>query len=75
MFKGINRLKIVMPVLITLALLMLLFLTLLASVDYSLEEINWGDFAFSMFYWVTGRMTYFPLGVEIGEQNKEVKFS
>ena len=73
MFKGINRLKIVMPVLITLALLILLFLTLLASVDYSLEEINWGDFAFSMFYWITGRMTYFPLGVEIGEQNKEVK--
>ena len=38
MFKGINRLKIVMPVLITLALLILLFLTLLASVDYSIEE-------------------------------------
>ena len=73
MFKGINRLKIVMPVLITIALLILLFLTLLASVDYSIENVNWGDFAFSMFYWVTGRMTYFPLGVEIGEQNQEVK--
>lgn len=73
MFKGINRLKIVMPVLITAALLLLLFLTLLATVDYSIENVNWGDFAFSMFYWVTGRMTYFPLGVELGEQNQEVK--
>ena len=73
MFKGINRMKIVMPVLITLALLLLLFLTLLASVDYSIEEINWGDFFFSMFYWISGRMTYFPLGIEMGEQNQEVK--
>ena len=73
MFKGINKLKIVMPVLITVALLLLLFLTLLATVDYSIESVNWGDFLFSIFYWVSGRLTYFPLGVEMGEQNIEVK--
>lgn len=71
--KGINKLKIVMPVLITIALLALLFLTLLATVNYSIEEVNWGDFFFSVFYWASGRLTYFPLGTEIGEQNQEVK--
>lgn len=73
MFKGINKTKIVMPILITITLLILLFLTLLATVNYSIEKVNWGDFFFSIFYWVSGRMTYFPLGVEIGEQNPEVK--
>ena len=72
-FKTINRTKIVMPILITVTLLALLFFTLLATVDYSIETINWGDFLFSIFYWVSGRMTYFPLGMEIGEQNTEVK--
>ena len=72
-FKGVNKTKIVMPVLITITLLALLFFTLLATVDYSIEQINWGDFLFSIFYWVSGRMTYFPLGIEIGEQNADVK--
>lgn len=72
-FKSINRTKIVMPILITITLLALLFFTLLATVDYSIESINWGDFFFSVFYWISGRMTYFPLGVEVGEQNAEVK--
>lgn len=72
-FKGINKTKIVMPVLITITLLALLFFTLLATVNYSIEQINWGDFLFSIFYWVSGRMTYFPLGIEIGEQNTDVK--
>lgn len=71
--KSINKTKIVMPILITITLLILLFFTLLATVNYSIEAINWGDFLFSIFYWVSGRMTYFPLGVEIGEQNAEVK--
>lgn len=71
--KGINKTKVVMPVLITVTLLILLFFTLLATVNYSIESINWGDFLFSVFYWVSGRMTYFPLGVEMGEQNEEVK--
>jgi hypothetical protein len=73
MLKNINRAKIVMPLLITITLLILLFFTLLATVNYSVESVNWGDFFFSTFYWVSGRMIYFPLGVEIGEQNKEVK--
>ena len=73
MLKGINKIKIVMPMLITLSLLILLFLTLLATVDYSISKVNWGDFFFSIFYWVSGRMTYFPLGVEMGEQNEDVK--
>lgn len=73
MLKGINRVKIVMPILITVFLLVLLFLTLLATVNYSIEYVNWGDFAFSIFYWISGRMTYFSLGMEIGEQNKEVQ--
>ena len=72
-FKGVNKTKIVMPVLITITLLALLFFTLLATVNYSIEQINWGDFLFSIFYWVSGRMTYFPLGIEIGEQNADVK--
>lgn len=72
-FKGVNKTKIVMPVLITITLLALLFFTLLATVNYSIEQINWGDFLFSIFYWVSGRMTYFPLGIEIGEQNTDVK--
>lgn len=72
-FKGIHKTKILMPILITITLLMLLFFTLLATVDYSIDSINWGDFFFSVFYWVSGRMTYFPVGVEIGEQNAEVK--
>lgn len=72
-FKNINKTKIVMPILITITLLILLFFTLLATVNYSIQSINWGDFFFSIFYWVSGRMTYFPLGVEIGEQNQEVK--
>ena len=67
-FQGINKTKIVMPVLITITLLALLFFTLLATVNYSIEEINWGDFFFSIFYWISGRMTYFPLGMEMGEQ-------
>ena len=71
--KSINKTKIVMPVLITITLLILLFFTLLATVNYSISSVNWGDFFFSIFYWVSGRMTYFPLGVEIGEQNQEVK--
>lgn len=73
MLKGINRVKIVMPILITAFLLVLLFLTLLATVNYSIEYVNWGDFAFSIFYWISGRMTYFSLGNEIGELNAEVK--
>lgn len=73
MLKGVNRVKIVMPVLITITLLILLFLTLLATVNYSITDVNWGDFFFSIFYWISGRMTYFPLGMELGEQNKEVK--
>ena len=72
-FKNINKVKIVMPVLITITLLILLFFTLLATVNYSIDEVNWGDFFFSIFYWVSGRMTYFPLGVEIVEQNEQVK--
>lgn len=72
-FKGVNKTKIVMPILITITLLALLFFTLLATVNYSIEDINWGDFLFSIFYWISGRMTYFPLGVEMGEQNAEVK--
>lgn len=72
-FKGVNKTKIVMPILITITLLSLLFFTLLATVNYSIEQINWGDFLFSIFYWVSGRMTYFPLGIEIGEQNADVK--
>ena len=73
MLKGINRVKIVMPILITVFLLVLLFLTLLATVHYSIESVNWGDFAFSIFYWISGRMTYFSLGMEIGELNAEVQ--
>lgn len=70
--KGINRTKIIMPILITVFLLILLFLTLLATVNYSIESINWGDLGFSLFYWISGRMTYFSLGVEIGETNPNV---
>jgi hypothetical protein len=73
MLKGINRVKIAMPILITAFLLVLLFLTLLATVQYSIESVNWGDFAFSIFYWISGRMTYFSLGMEIGELNAEVQ--
>lgn len=73
MLKGINRVKIAMPILITAFLLVLLFLTLLATVHYSIESVNWGDFAFSIFYWISGRMTYFSLGMEMGELNAEVQ--
>lgn len=72
-FRGINKLKVVMPALITVALLILLFLTLLASVDYDIVNFKWGDFAFSIFYWISGRVTYFPLGNDIGELNPDVK--
>lgn len=73
MLRNINKVKLIMPILITVGLLVLLFLTLLAEVNYSIQDVNWGDFLFSIFYWVSGRVTYFPLGVELGEQNQEVK--
>lgn len=75
MIKNINKTKLIMATFITIVLIAFLLLTLLATVDYRIESINWGDLGFSIFYWISGRMTYFPIGVEIGEQNSEVQLN
>lgn len=72
-FKDLNKTKLIISTILTVGVVLALFITLLATVEFDFTRINWFDFAYSIVNWIIGRTIYFPVGVDVGEQNPEVK--
>jgi hypothetical protein len=58
--------------LLTFVLIFVMGVTMLMSVDFDIEQINWFDFMYSIFNWVAGRIVYFPAGTEMGSADDNV---
>jgi hypothetical protein len=63
----------IVTILLTFVLIFVMGVTMLMSVDFDVQQINWFDFSYSLFNWVAGRVVYFPAGNEMGNADDSVQ--
>jgi hypothetical protein len=56
----------------TFLVIAIMFVTMLANVDFNISQINWFDFTFSLFNYVAARVIYFPVGIEIANKEESI---
>lgn len=71
--RAINPTTGIVTILLTIVLIFVMGVTMLMSVDFDIQEINWFDFGYSIFNWVAGRVVYFPAGTEMGNSDDNVQ--
>lgn len=71
--RAIDPTTRVATILLTLILIFVMGTTMLMSVDFDIQEINWFDFTYSLFNWVAGRVVYFPSGMQMGNADESVQ--
>jgi hypothetical protein len=71
--RAINPTTQIVTILLTVALIAVMGVTMLMSVDFNINEVNWFDFSYSIFNWVAGRVVYFPAGTEMGDADENVQ--
>ena len=57
---------------VTGLMIVILVLQLLLTIRFDITQLNLFDFTFSIVNWVVGRVTYFPIGYEMGMQEPDV---
>jgi hypothetical protein len=71
-FEKISKTTRLLTGLFTFLIIVIMFTTMLATVDFDVSQINWFDFTFSIFNYVSARMIYFPVGMEMANKEENI---
>jgi len=69
--KTLNRTRLVITSLLTTTILALMILTLLVQVNFDIRYFDWFGFTFNITNFITGRAIYFPIGLDLEQQNED----
>jgi hypothetical protein len=71
-FDKVGKTTKLLTSIFTFLIIAIMFVTMLATVDFDIRQINWFDFTFSIFNYVSARVIYFPVGMEMAEKQENI---
>jgi hypothetical protein len=71
-FDRVGKTTKLLTSIFTFLIIAIMFVTMLATVDFNITKINWFDFTFSIFNYLIARIIYFPVGMEIAEKEENI---